>query len=313
MTRQSITDFHAHVFSRPFFEALAAKSPLAGSPGETLDRVAETVGLELPSPDLKVHLARWLESLDKGGVQRMAAFSSDPAETPAVLEMAAASSGRMVPIAVCDPSAPGTAERLAPLFESKGLRGLLLFPAVHHYHMGDESLRPVLDLIEAHQAVVYVHCGILVVKLKDLLGLPRAYDLTFANPLGVIPAAERYPGATFCIPHFGAGFFRETLIAGAQSPNIVTDTSSTNSWIRTHPGALNLTDVLTQSLEVFGSERVLFGTDSNIFPQGWRRDRFEQWRQIADGIGMSEADRSLFFQDNAERLLGAVATTGASA
>ena len=65
--------------------------------------------------------------------------------------------------------------------------------------------------------MAYVHCGILVVKLRDLLGLPRPYDLNYANPLDVIPAANRHPGLTFCVPHFGAGFLRETLIAGGPS------------------------------------------------------------------------------------------------
>ena len=80
-------------------------------------------------------------------------------------------------------------------------------------------------------ALVFVHCGLLVVKLRDLLGLPRPYDLAYANPLSVIPAANRYRRAKFIIPHFGAGFFRETLMAGTQCANIYVDTSSTNSWM----------------------------------------------------------------------------------
>ena len=188
-----ITDFHAHVFSRPFFDAIAAVSPQPGTPEEKLARVSAQVGFELPEPGAEAHLARWIASLDAGGVQRMAAFSSDPAETPTVLEMAARSGGRLVPIAVCNPAAPGAADRLRPLFEEKGLRGILLFPAVHHYHLDDEAVQPVLGLLEEHGAVAYVHCGVLVVKLKDLLGLPRPYDLRYANPLEVIPAANRHP------------------------------------------------------------------------------------------------------------------------
>lgn len=313
MSQPPITDFHAHVFSRPFFEALAAQSPLPGEPAELLEGVATKVGLELPDPDPAVHLRRWLESLDAGGVQRMAAFSSDPAETPAVLEMAAASGGRLVPIAVCNPAAPGAADRLAPLFEEEGLRGLLFFPAVHHYHLRDEAVRPVLELLEAHRGIAYVHCGILVVKLKDLLGLPRPYDLSYANPLEVIPAACRHPEATFCIPHFGAGFFRETLIAGAQAENVVTDTSSTNGWVRTQPDAPDLTTVLGRTLDVFGPERVLFGTDSNVFPHGWRRERYERWRAIAGELGLDERTQGLLFSGNAERLLGAPVRSGTGA
>ena len=77
--------------------------------------------------------------------------------------------------------------------------------------------------------VVYVHCGLLVVKLRDLLGLPRSFDLSYANPLDLIPAADAHPQAKFVVPHFGAGFFRETLMAGAQCENIFVDTSSSHS------------------------------------------------------------------------------------
>lgn len=300
-----ITDFHAHVFSRPFFDAIAAQSPQPGTPEEKLARVSAQVGFELPEPGPEAHLARWIESLDAGGVQRMAAFSSDPAETPTVLEMAARSEGRLVPIAVCNPAAPGAADRLRPLFEDRGLRGVLLFPAVHHYHMDDEAVRPILEVLEEHRGVAYVHCGVLVVKLKDLLGLPRPYDLRYANPLEVIPAANRHPGATFCVPHFGAGFFRETLIAGAQCPNVVTDTSSTNGWVKTQPDHPSLTTVLARALDVFGPERVLFGTDSNVFPAGWRKERYDGWRAITEELGLSEDERAAIFHRNADALLAA--------
>lgn len=300
-----ITDFHAHVFSRPFFDSVAAQSPQPGAADEKLARVAEAVGIELPSGDTDEHLARWIASLDAGGVERMAAFASAPEETPTVLQMAERSGGRLVPIAVADPSAPGAADRLRPLFEQRGLRGVLLFPAVHHYRLGEESVRPVLELLDEHAAIAYVHCGVLVVKLKDLLGLPRPYDLRYANPIEVIPAANRHGRVTFCIPHFGAGFFRETLIAGAQCPNVVTDTSSSNGWTRTQPDAPSLQTVLARSLDVFGPERVLFGTDSGVFPAGWRRDRYEQWSSIATELGLSEGDRERLFHANAERLLDA--------
>ncbi|MEM6672633.1 MAG: amidohydrolase family protein [Planctomycetota bacterium] len=302
-----ITDFHVHFFARPFFEALAQQSPLPGTTAEKLERVAEKTGIELPPEGLDAHLARWIAELDANGVKRMAAFASAPEEIPAVSEAAARSDGRLVPIAVSNPVAPGAADRLRPLLAERGFRGVLLFPAMHHYHLDSEEVRPVLDLLEEHRAVAYVHCGILVVKLRDLLGLPRPYDLRYANPLEVIPAANRFPGVTFCIPHFGAGFFRETLIAGAQCPNVVTDTSSTNSWTKTQPDAPELRDVLARSIDVLGTERVLFGTDSNVFPGGWRRERYEAWRSAADSLGLDPSDQRRLFSENAASLFDVAA------
>ncbi len=298
-----ITDFHSHIFARPFFDALASQSPLPGSAEEKLAAVVEQVGIELPEPGIDRHLERWMEQLDAYGVSRLAAFASAPEEIPAVSEMAARSDGRLVPIAVCNPAAPGAADRLRPLLEGQGFRGVLLFPAMHHYHLSDEVVRPVLDLLEEHRAIAYVHCGILVIKLRDLLGLPRPYDLRYANPLEVIPAASAHPDLTFCIPHFGAGFFRETLIAGAQCPNIVTDTSSTNSWTKTQPDHPRLATVLERALDVFGASRVAFGTDSNVFPHGWRHERYDDWQSIASELGLSPAEREQLFHGTADRLL----------
>ncbi|QDV06982.1 Amidohydrolase [Planctomycetes bacterium Poly30] len=303
-----ITDFHAHIFARPFFDALASQSPLPGPVEQKLRDVTGRMGIELPEPGIDAHLERWVGQLDEHGVTRLAAFASAPEEIQTVGEMAARSKGRLVPIAVCNPAAPGAAERLRPLLEERGFRGVLLFPAMHHYHLSDDAVRPVLDLLEEHEAIAYVHCGILVIKLRDLLGLPRPYDLRYANPLEVIPAACAHPGLTFCIPHFGAGFFRETLIAGAQCSNVITDTSSTNGWVKTQPDHPSLTSVLERALDVFGVDRVAFGTDSNVFPQGWRSERLTEWRQVAAELGLSEAECVQLFHGTADRLLGATRT-----
>lgn len=307
-----LTDFHAHIFARPFFDALASQSPLPGTSEEKLRQVTQKIGIELPEPGIDAHLERWIGEMDKNGVTRMAAFASAPEEIPAIAEMAARSKGRLVPIAVCNPAAPGAAERLRPLLAEKGFRGVLMFPAMHHYHLADDAIRPVLDVLEEHRAIAYVHCGILVIKLRDLLGLPRPYDLRYANPLEVIPAASAHPDVTFCIPHFGAGFFRETLIAGAQCPNIMTDTSSTNGWIKTQPDHPSLRTVLERSLDVFGVERVAFGTDSNVFPHGWRSERLDSWLQVADELGLSAAERGQLFHGTADRLLAHAGETASA-
>src|SRR6185369_706593 len=112
--------------------------------------------------------------------------------------------------------------------------------------------RPLLEALSEHKALMYVHCGLLVVKLRDLLGLPRPQDLAYANPLSIIPAASAYTNVRFVIPHFGAGFFRETLMAGAQCSNVYVDTSSSNSWMSMHVPKLDLAAVFEATLSVFG-------------------------------------------------------------
>jgi predicted TIM-barrel fold metal-dependent hydrolase len=119
----------------------------------------------------------------------------------------------------------------------------------------------------------------------------------------VVRAANAHPRAHFVIPHFGAGFFRETLMAGASAPNIHVDTSSSNSWTATQSPRPTLAEVFARTIEVFGHERILFGTDSNTFPAGWRKDRFEEQHAALLALGASVAVQEAIFAGNARRLL----------
>jgi predicted TIM-barrel fold metal-dependent hydrolase len=298
-----IVDFHSHFFSAPFFRALAERSPLPGDVDARLAAVAKRTGIELPSPDLSAHLARWIGELDKNGVEHLCTFASDPAEIPAVCEAASMSKGRLSAFAVVDPKVAGAAEKIRGLLEAKKIRGVLLFPAMHGYRVCDPEARPLIDAVAAHDGIVFVHCGVLIVKLRDLLGLPRPMDLTFADPLFVIPTANAFPRARFVIPHFGAGMFRETLMAGSMCGNVFVDTSSSNTWTATQAPPPTMAEVFERALEVFGPERILFGTDSNAFPAGWRADRLAEQREALGAALASEDDREKVFGGNARRLL----------
>ncbi|MHC4847270.1 MAG: amidohydrolase family protein [Planctomycetota bacterium] len=294
-----VVDFHAHFFSRPFFETLASMSPLPGDVESRLSDVAERTGIEIPSASVAEHTQRWIAELDAAGVDHMVTFASLPEEVPAVTEALKLAEGRLSGCALINPCAPGAAAKLRGHFEERGLSGVLLFPAMHHFHLAEHP--EILGILDEHEAIVFVHCGLLVVKLRDLLGLPRPYDLSYASPLHVVPAANRAPRAKFVIPHFGAGFFRETLMAGTQCENIHVDSSSSNAWMRTQSHSISLRDVFARALDVFGEERILFGTDSGTFPAGWRKDRLTEQQGILGQLGVGP-DKVL--GGNARRLLG---------
>jgi hypothetical protein len=226
-----------------------------------------------------------------------------PEEIPTLAEAATLARGRITPFALVNPKVEGCAERVRVLLRDKGFRGVLLFPALHHYHVGGPEAAPLLAVLDEFRAIAYVHCGLLVVKLRDLLGLATPTDLTFANPLGIVPAARAHAHASFVIPHFGAGFFRETLMAGAQCPNVYVDTSSSNSWIATQEPKLALRDVFERALGVFGPERILFGTDSNVFPAGWRADRLDEQRTALASFQLDQRKLNAVFGGNARTLL----------
>lgn len=299
----ALIDFHLHFFSRPYFDALAALSPQPGTAAEKLARASAKAGISVPSPDLAAHTARWVAELDHWGVDHAAAFASLPDEIPALAEARVLAKGRLTPFALVNPRQEGCAERVRGLIQEQGFGGVLLFPALHHYVVGGAECTRLFAVLDELAATAYVHCGLLVVKLRDLLGLPRTVDLSFANPLALIPAANAHPRAKFVIPHFGAGCFRETLMAGAQCSNVYVDTSSSNGWVATQPERLTLPDVLERTLGVFGPERVLFGTDSGVFPAGWRHDRHEEQRTALDSLGLAPIAMEQIFAGNARRLL----------
>ncbi len=164
-----------------------------------------------------------------------------------------------------NPIAADAPQRLAKALAQQKLRAVALFPAMHRYRLDDEAVGAVFDAAAAHGAAVFVHCGMLSVGVRKKLGLPSLFDLRLGDPLAVAAVALRHPAVPVIIPHFGAGLFREALMAADQCPNVYLDTSSSNSWLKYHPG-LTLEGVFRQALTVIGPDRLLFGTDSSFFP-----------------------------------------------
>jgi hypothetical protein len=180
----------------------------------------------------------------------------------------------------------------------------MLFPALHHYHLFDASLLPFFEAVVENRLHVLTHFGILQVKLRDALGLPRVYDSRFASPLDLQTVANRFPQINFIIPHFGCGFFRETLMLGLQCENVYVDTSSSNNWLLTQPFSLTLAEVFQKTRAVFGVKRILFGTDSGVFPRGWRKDILEEQKQAMNAAGFPEAEVGMVLGGNAGRVFG---------
>ncbi|HUR28770.1 MAG TPA: amidohydrolase family protein [Planctomycetota bacterium] len=296
-----IVDFHLHLFSRTYFETVAALSPQPGDVETRLADVERRLGLELPSRDLAQHVRRWIASMDEHGVEHAAAFASVPEEIPVLAQVRALSGGRMTPFALVNPKAPGCAEKVDALLGPAGFGGVLLFPALHHYEYSGPECAALFDVLDRHRAVAFAHCGELVVKLRDVLGIPRTADAKFANPLELARVADRYPDARFVIPHFGAGRFEETLEAGKRASNILVDTSSSNGWMASQQ--LELKDVFSRALEVFTASRIVFGTDSTTFPKGWLRGRYDEQVRVLQSLGVQESDLAAIFHGNAKRLL----------
>jgi uncharacterized protein len=111
----------------------------------------------------------------------------------------------------------------------------------------------------------------------------------------------RFPTVPVIVPHFGAGFFREVLMAADACPSIHLDTSSSNNWVKYVPG-LTLGEAFRRALAVVGPERLMFGTDSSFFPRGWHRVVYGAQRTALDELGIDAASSEKIFSGNFERI-----------
>jgi len=288
-----MNDAHCHFFSSRFLELLA---PDSGGANEIATR------LRWDPPGSPTELGdRWVAELDRHGVARAALIASIPGDAVSVAEAAAHHPSRFAGLFMHNPSDVDSQASLDRSLGALRMRGVCLFPAMNGYRLDDDGVEAVFRAAAEHHAVVFVHCGVLTVGVRKKLGLPSRFDMRLGDPLAVSRLALRYPEVPVIIPHFGAGFFREALMAADQCPSIHFDTSSSNGWMKYHPG-LTLADVFRASLSIVGPSRVLFGTDSSFFPRGWQKPIFDEQQQVLKMLGIAAADQNAIFSGNFERL-----------
>jgi uncharacterized protein len=295
----TLNDAHCHFFSSRFLELLTS-----GNPDLPVDGRAETVAARIGwiAPGTPAQLAdRWVEELDRHHVGRAAMIASIPGDEESVAAAVARHPKRFIGFFMVNPQTPEVAARLERGFTEHGLRCACLFPAMHKYKLDDERVRAVFEAAERHHGAVFVHCGVLTVGVRAKLGMRSPFDLRLGDPLAAAALAGAFPTVPVLIPHFGAGFFREALMAAGQCRNIHFDTSSSNSWMQYYPG-LSLMAVFRQALDVVGPERLLFGTDSSFFPRGWQKGVYDAQVAALDAAGCSEPDRELVFGGNFDRI-----------
>ncbi|MCS6951425.1 MAG: amidohydrolase family protein [Bryobacterales bacterium] len=297
-----VGDAHIHFFSHRFFSLLASQRP--GPPTEqSVEAAGATLGWEMPPPEPERLAARWVEELDRYGVSRAALIASLPGDEDSVAAAVGAYPERFFGYFMVDPCAPDALARVQKALAGGRLRGVCLFPAMHRYSLHDERVTAVLELAACQPAaVIFVHCGVLTVGVRQRLGLPSQFDLRYSNPVDLHALALRYPRLRFVIPHFGAGYFREALMVADLCPNVYFDTSSSNQWIRYLAPEIDLKTVFRRSLDVLGARRLLFGTDSSFFPRGWNKAIFDTQAEILRDLGLSEEEARWIFGENLERI-----------
>src|SRR4030067_884554 len=86
----------------------------------------------------------------------------------------------------------------------KGFRGIKLYPSSWKtMHVWDERCYPIYKEAMRHKMLVFCHFGITI---------GGEADLRHGNPIDIQIPARDFPELNFVIAHFGAGWFRETLL-----------------------------------------------------------------------------------------------------
>jgi uncharacterized protein len=298
-----LIDAHTHFFSFQFFQTFARLASPSLPTEAPLTAVAQRLGVEIPPEDTISLARRWVGEMDTYGLERLVMFTSVPGDQTSVATAMRAFPERLIGYVMLDPTQPTAVKILHEAVQQQGLKGVTLFPAMHHFHADDERVYPLYQAAAELSLPVFVHFGVLQVSIRDKLGLPNVFDLRYANPIDLHKVAIDFPAVNFIMPHFGCGYFREALMLGAQAPNVYVDTSSSNAWLTYMPSPLDLKTVFDKTLQVFGPHRILFGTDSNVFPRGWRQDIFRQQVEILHSLKTPREAAELILGGNIARLL----------
>jgi len=298
-----VADAHVHFFSHAFFKALAAQK---GQP-ERVDELIAQLQWKAP-PVRNAALGNlWTQELDRHGVSRSVLMSSIPDDEASASEAVQAYPGRFYGYFMFNPRTADALGRAERAFDNLSMQGLCLFPAMHRFSVQDEILQPIFEMAEKRRnVVIFVHTGVLTVGVRKKLGLASKFDLSMSNPIDLHRVAMDFPKLNFVIPHFGAGYFREALMLGDLAPNVYVDTSGSNSWIKYSLPDVTLKDIFRKALEVFGPNRLLFGSDSSFFPRGWNRAVFDAQVSVLQELNVAEEPARLIFGENLRRLLDPV-------
>ena len=289
-----VNDAHVHFFSRAFYEGLARQKKAVDA-----NAVGTLLGWEVPT-DAVTLADRWAAELEFNGVQRACLIASSHGDEGSVAAAVAAHPDCFYGMFVLDPLQPDAVERLAAAARNPNLHCVCLFPAMHTYSVADGRLVPLFESISDHQLAVFVHCGALSVGVRKKLGLPSQFDMRFSDPLNLHPVALHFPQIRFIVPHFGAGLFRETLMLADLCPNVYLDTSSSNRWMLYE--GIDLRGAYRRAIDLIGTERLLFGTDSSFFPRGWQHAIFDTQVKALYELGLDARQAEQILRLNLERL-----------
>jgi hypothetical protein len=191
-------------------------------------------------------------------------------------------SDRLIPFALFNPfETPDPVAELRRQLDGLGCRGLKLLPSYQHFSLTDRRLYPVYEEVQALGIPLMFHCGSSVFERTVL---------RFCDPLQLDDLCSDFPKLIVVAAHGGRGFwYREVAFLARLHRNLYFDVAGLppQKLLEYFPDLPRLTD------------RILFGTDWPVVPQGRIRPNIEAIRTLPIPPSAAEA----ILGGNARRLL----------
>lgn len=299
-----VVDAHIHFISHNYLRLLTQQREHFSDLETFIAEQAQRHHFE-PPPQDPVRLAdRWVIELDRHNVTRATVISMTPGDEVSVGAALRIYPDRFIGVATVNPYLPVAEELVEHAATEWGFRGIMLYPSMTRCSVASERLYPIYRVARKHHLVVYVHMGRLRLAARRWWGLPDVYDWRYANPADLHQPATDFPTVPFVVLSFGSGTLPQLLKIGLQCPNVYVDTSSSNNWLLDQSEFRDLQHAFEKTLEVFGPGRVLFGSDSDFFPRGWRLPVFNEQREILERLRLSDHAREAILGGNLRSLFG---------
>jgi predicted TIM-barrel fold metal-dependent hydrolase len=198
--------------------------------------------------DMDDNLDHLLADMDEHGVAGTVLIPTDReiavdnrAGNDAVLAAAAAHPARLWPMATVNPWFGDQAVAELVRAVGNGAVGLKLHPALQGFVLCHPMVHPLIATCQTLGVPVYVHTG----------------TPPYAQPLQLVELARTFPEVTFVMGHAGSTDLKaDAQVAATMAPNLVVETS----W--------SLPARLTQLVEAYGADRVMFGSDAPLSDLG---------------------------------------------
>jgi len=281
-----IIDAHTHMISRGVFEKM--KERAAGRIPKDFKPMQKIV--EDFEKSMQENISAWEKAAEEQGLEKIFFMATSPGNKEFADFINA--SEKFVGIAKVNPLEKN-AKKILEKDISHGFKGIKLYPVSGKFHLNDKKALWVFEFAAEKNLPIVIHSGV---------SLGYDSDLLFGNPLEIDAVARDYPDLKIGFAHFGTTFFREALMLAYSRENIFLDSSGKSGWIKFLPYKADLKSVFEKALEVFGSDRILFGSDTRIFPEGYRKQVLEQQLQILQELELNDSEIKKIFYGNAKRV-----------